>query len=448
MYTPRVSNPGFVNPRFIKQRFVLPFLTAVACILLALPALADSQARIVRLSDVQGSVQIDKNTGLGFERAFLNLPITQGVQLQTSANGRAEIEFEDGSALRLAPGSKAEFSTLGLNDAGKRVSVVNLVEGMAYVDWQSKSDDFTLNFSHEKVELTSPAHFRVETSNAMAKLAVFKGDVEVEGSAGKVMVSKKKMATFDVGDGDKFALVKLEEVPLDSWDKEAGQYHQQYARNNSTPYGYGYSDLNYYGGFQNIAGYGMMWQPYFTGVGWDPFMDGAWSFYPGFGYMFVSAYPWGWMPYRYGNWLFVPGFGWMWQPGAWTTFNVVPRISGPTPVRFQAPVAPKGTVTTVALGRGPVHSSAPVSRLIVNGSAGMGIARGSLGNLRSLNSQVAKSGTVAVQPSPQFAHTSGRSTAQPSMGSASRGGATSAPTGRSASSAPASHASAGGGHHN
>jgi hypothetical protein len=42
------------------------------------PLWPDSQARIVRLSDVQGSVQIDKNTGMGFENAFLNLPITQG----------------------------------------------------------------------------------------------------------------------------------------------------------------------------------------------------------------------------------------------------------------------------------------------------------------------------------------------------------------------------------
>ena len=82
-----------------------------------------------------------------------------------------------------------------------------------------------------------------------------------------------------------------------------------------SPYGYGVSDLNYYGAYSNVPGYGMMWQPYFAGVGWDPFMDGAWSWYPGYGYMFASAYPWGWMPYRYGNWTFVPGIGWMWQPG-------------------------------------------------------------------------------------------------------------------------------------
>src|SRR5205807_2962568 len=112
------------------------------------------------------------------------------------------------------------------------------------------------------------------------------------------------------------------------------------------------------------------------------------------------------------------GFGWMWQPGAWTTFNAVPRISGPTPTRFQAPIAPKGAGTTIAVGRGPVLSAPPVSRLIVNGSAGMGVARGSLGNLSHLNGQVAKSGRVEVRPAPQFANTSSAqslSAAQPGM---------------------------------
>src|SRR5437879_12497441 len=112
--------------------------TALTCALLALPATADSQARIVRLSDVQGTVQINKNSGLGFENAFANLPITQGTQLRTRENGRAEIEFEDGSTLRLTPNTTVEFSTLGVSDAGKHVSREDLVEGKSYVNWRGK----------------------------------------------------------------------------------------------------------------------------------------------------------------------------------------------------------------------------------------------------------------------------------------------------------------------
>src|SRR5260370_40496147 len=146
--------------------------TALVCAFFALPASAESQARIVRLSDVQGTVQIDKNAGLGVERAFANLPITQGTQLRTGANGRSEVEFEDGSTLRITPNTTVAFGKLGLSDAGKRISAVELVEGMAYVNWLGKSgDELTLNFSGEKVDLTQAAHFRVAISSIMAEIA-------------------------------------------------------------------------------------------------------------------------------------------------------------------------------------------------------------------------------------------------------------------------------------
>ena len=426
-------------------------LLALACTLFALPLFATSQARIVRLSDVQGSVQINKNTGMGFESAFLNLPITQGTQLRTGDTGRAEIEFEDGSTLRLAPKSTVQFSTLALDDAGKHLSTVDLVEGMAYVNWLGKSgDQFNLTFSQEKISLERAAHFRVGTSADSSNLAVFKGDVAVEGASGKITVAKKQTAAF-ASDNDKPVLAKhIEEEPFDSWDKESISYHDQYARNNTSPYGYGYSDLNYYGAYTNVPGYGMMWQPYFTGVGWDPFMDGAWSFYPGYGYTFISAYPWGWMPYRYGNWLFVPGFGWMWQPGNWNSWVTVPRYTPAATVRVTTLVPPtSGGVKTVVVGKGATIATAAPTRLTLNaGSAGMGIARGSIGNLHSLNRQVAKNGFAQVHAAPQFSASSqSRSlfgSAPPSSGP-STGGPSSVPATRTApparTSAPAPHVS-------
>jgi hypothetical protein len=398
-----------------RSRFATIFLTFTSSALLSVAALADSQARIVRLSDVQGSVQIDKNSGMGFENAFLNLPVTQGTQVKTRDTGRAEIEFEDGSTLRIAPNTTIEFNRLGLSDAGQRISVVNLIEGMAYVNWLGKGgDDFSLNFSREKLSLDHAAHFRVETSTIASNLAVFKGDVDVDTPSGKLELAKKKTASFDSGDNDKYTLANnVQDVALDSWDKNSIAYHDQYARNDSSPYGYGLSDMNYYGSYHNVAGYGSMWQPYFTGVGWDPFMDGAWAWYPGSGYSFVSAYPWGWLPYRYGSWNFIPGNGWMWQPGGFNTWVGMPRIAGATPVLFHAPTPPVGSVKTVAVGSGgTVGSTTLPSRLVIsNGSAGLGVPRGSVGNLRSLNSEVAKRGLVSLHAAPAFATASGRESA-------------------------------------
>ena len=86
----------------VRRLAALSTLLVLSC-LLAVPSFADSQARIVRLSQVDGDVQIDRNLGQGYEKAFINLPITQGGKLRTGQGGRAEIEFEDGSSCVLLP---------------------------------------------------------------------------------------------------------------------------------------------------------------------------------------------------------------------------------------------------------------------------------------------------------------------------------------------------------
>ena len=188
---------------------------------------------------------------------------------------------------------------------------MHLQEGTAYVKFAgAKGDEFTLMFAHQKLSLAHSAHLRIEMADTTATLAVFSGDVQAEGESGTLAVSKNHTASFDLTHGDRYTLAKnLEPDPFDAWDKQQDQYHQQYANNSYSsysPYAYGTSDLNYYGNFSNVPGYGTVWQPYFAGAGWDPFMNGAWAFAPGFGYGWVSAYPWGWTPYHYGAWVYCP----------------------------------------------------------------------------------------------------------------------------------------------
>ena len=75
-----------------------------------------SHARIVRLSYVQGEVQIDNVHG--FQNATMNMPVTEGNRLVTSSDSWAEVQFEDGGTLRLAPETQVTFSELGRNSSG------------------------------------------------------------------------------------------------------------------------------------------------------------------------------------------------------------------------------------------------------------------------------------------------------------------------------------------
>lgn len=438
----------------------LPLTVAWASfVLFALPSFADSQVRIVRLSDVQGDVRIDRNAGQGSEKAFANLPLTQGVKIKTKADGRAEVEFEDGSTLRIAPSTSLEFSQLSLRDSGGKVSTVDVKEGTAYVKFAgAKDDEFTLNFGREKLTLTRPAHLRVEMGDTDATVAVFKGDVQIVAPSGTVEVSKNRTVNFDFTDQDRYTLAKdLEPDPYDAWDKEQDQYHQRYTANNSqtySPYAYGTSDLNYYGSFFNAPGYGMMWQPYFIGAGWDPFMNGAWVFSPGFGYGWVSGYPWGWTPFHYGTWAYLPSYGWAWQPGgSWAGLNTIPRVSNP-PANFLPPQPPAtGGSRLVVVNRGPMPTlmgSSSNRVQIPNNSAGLGIPRGSIRSLSSISHTVEQKGTASTSlhtaPVGYSAWSGGYTSSGSRMGSSAHA---SSPHMSSAGSVSAGHASshAGGGGH-
>lgn len=73
-------------------------------------------------------------------------------------------------------------------------------------------------------------------------------------------------------------------------------------------------------------------------------MNGYWVFSPGFGYTWVSSYPWGWLPFRFGNWVYINNRGWCWAPGGWSRWNTGPRwVNAPPGFRPSVPPA-NGTV--------------------------------------------------------------------------------------------------------
>ncbi len=306
---------------------------ALLCALAFVPALfADSQARIVRLSYTDGTVQIDRDTG-EFEKAIINMPIIQGTRLVTQQGARAEVEFEDGSTVRLGPSAEVSFPELGLRDDGGKISTVEVLQGVVYFDVERhKIDEFRVVFAGDEVLLDESARFRVNISDDKVTLAVFKGKLNVRG-AEEVAVKKNHTLEIDPVNGASELASNVAEDPLDDWVESREDYRARYSSSESygAPYAgyYGLGDLNYYGNYFYQPGWGWLWRPYSAGFGWDPFYDGAWCWYPGYGYTWVSWYPWGWIPYRYGRWTYVPGWGWGWAPGGWNNWQTVPIIVNP-----------------------------------------------------------------------------------------------------------------------
>ena len=369
----------------------------------------DTHVRIVRLSQVQGKVGMDRGSGHGVEQAMQNMPIVEGMLLGTASEGYAEVEFEDGSTMRLGPGSAVKFSQLVTRATGAKSSMVRVDRGTVYVSRENtKADEFTLAaLGLRKMEVQPATHLRLELEGTKAELAVFSGYVSVTGSAESKMVAKKQTLLVDVADksGVGELTKKVDEAAYDGWDKDLQKYHDQYAKGNSLlggGSGFGVSDLNYYGSFITAGGCGTFWQPYFASASWNPYGAGVWAQY-GSGYSWVSPYPWGWLPYHSGGWAYCPSYGWGWQPGG--SFVGLNNIAGVgVPIRNGLGHIPGG-----GLPRPPAEARA--SMVVVNNqslvtskaesggnfrfqrdSAGFGVPRGSLGKLNGISNDVAKNG--------------------------------------------------------
>jgi len=338
-------------------------ISAIAAFVLAagsVAAVADSHVRIVRLSSVEGQVQMDRATGEGLERAILNTPVVEGTRLVTGSDGLAEIEFENQSALRLTEDSEVKFSQLLMNDAGVKINQIEVVKGLVYLDAASKGDDvYRLIVGNSTFLVRRDTDMRLSASADQIQVAVFKGEVQLENQPQPVTVGKKETLTLAADSAAKYTVAKgVEPVRFDAWNKEREAYSNTYAENQG--YGgpnraYGLQDLNYYGNFFYAGGYGYVWQPFgFANAmtSWGPYSNGAWMFYPGMGYAWASAYPWGWLPFHYGSWAFIHGAGWAWLPGGnyggqWfaTSFQSVPRVTR-APAGWTAATPPPVTAAT------------------------------------------------------------------------------------------------------
>jgi hypothetical protein len=377
-----------------------------------------SKVRIVRLSEVNGTVLLDRNIGRGFEPAVANMPIVEKSRLQTG-DGAAEVEFEDNSSLRLAPHSLVEFPQLERLADGTTASSAELVKGMVYVSLlKTRGNEFTLLFGQQKLELPPASHVRLQVDGAEAKLAVLDGTVRIDetsgGTSGAMDVSKNRTVSYNLQGQTQATVAKNVESydELDSWDQKDAKYHAQtvpVSALNNSPYAYGLDDMAYYGGFMNAGGCGSMWRPYFASAAWDPYSNGAWAWYAGAGYSWVSPYPWGWTPYHFGSWAYCPGVGYGWQPGgAWNGLNNIatngPIITGPVkgpihlPIRpLRPPVAGERTLTVVNL-KPLVRSEAASddSFMARRDSAGLGVPREGLGNLNKLSEHALNRGTATT----------------------------------------------------
>jgi FecR protein len=341
--------------------------------------------RAARLSYLQGSVTVVRMDS-GSDTAQLNMPLAEGQRVATGEDGQAEIEFEDGSLVRLTPNSAVSLDHLGADSGGNFQTQLSLVHGLVYAELRASSKyTYQLSADGAVVSPVENATIRINLDEPPTVIAVLTGKAHVERSSSQDSGYRADVHAGETLTADPFETSRYflsQQIVQDSWDnwnEERDQAAADEAASRTTArdslegdHAYGWSDLDANGSWYNVPGQGQVWQPTEAmNADFDPYGYGSWA-WSGSDYVWASGYNWGWTPFRCGNWSFWGGFGWGWAPGVNCGFggwgfpngfviNIVRPPLGyhflPLPVRSPQGVHP---IIVVHPGQGPGKPVGPV----------------------------------------------------------------------------------------
>ena len=280
-------------------------------------AAEEGPVRLARFSYIQGNVTWRADDTAEWSVGTTNLPLRQGAQIWVSGGGRAEIQFDDGSLLRLGNDAVVTLQTL-YSDAEGEFTEIKLTDGLAALRLKHERSVFQIDTPLVSVKSVGPARLRIGAGSGV-EVGVRAGAATVEGPEGRAELKRGDYLDLENGDSP----LRVRPLPRDdSWERWNDERDANLAagdednRVHRVPSNIALvaNDLNSYGDWQQEPQYGWVWCPRTTAVDWRPYQYGHWTWVNPFGWTWVSDEPWGWAPYHYGTWTHF-GQRWGWVPG-------------------------------------------------------------------------------------------------------------------------------------
>jgi hypothetical protein len=314
-------------------------------------ASAESLPNAARIQRVDGQVAL--NNGLyengsdgQWVTATANTPFSVGDRIYTRDNSRASLAFTGRNFARLNPNSSLDV--IALED---RRTQLALRDGSAIFDvgYLEPNELFEVATPYGAVDFDQPGLYNVGLDNGNATVSVLSGLAQVVGLGGSGQIGKGEMlalagqtaaqvllsrlnnndAGYLVNDYYSYQYPNLYDNRYNNnYDAYLADptYYDPYNRFNSYQYVSsaipGVYDLDPYGTWQNVDGYGYAWSPR-VDTGWAPYQQGSWTNDYPYGMTWVSNEPWGYAPYHYGRWTNLNN-QWFWIPD---TVNTTPVYS-------------------------------------------------------------------------------------------------------------------------
>ncbi|HUV51957.1 MAG TPA: DUF6600 domain-containing protein [Dehalococcoidia bacterium] len=283
-------------------------------VLLLVPVYAlSANLGYMRISLIEGDVQIKTPDAGDWGYASINTPLAEGDQVWAPQGGRVELQLNSGTYIRLS-----ENSALQILSMDKDSSQFYLSQGYAYVYYGAPGGSvIQVDTPDASTRAFDNAVFRIDMSEQYTDVAVYKGYVETENRVGRTRINAGQMVSLGQNTNGELAPMG----PSDDWETWNKTRNDRIFARRGASSGYLPAELSAYsydfdnnGRWVNVPEYGNVWTPTIgIGVSWSPYRNGRWIWRGG-DYVWVGSEPWGWAPYHYGRWSFGVNLGWFWVP--------------------------------------------------------------------------------------------------------------------------------------
>ena len=267
----------------------------------------------IRLSLMDGDVQISTEDTEDWVPASINMPLRDGDRIWVPEGGKTELQLRDGTLLRLDENTSLEILTVE-----KDTYQFYLTEGRSYANFRGLEGSFLqIDTPVSSIRAYDKSNFRIDvTRDGYTDISVYRGYINAENRDGSTRVDAGR--TLSLREESYAELSPL--GPPDNWERWNRERDRRYAERRP-PSRYLPDELQAYssdfegnGRWINVREYGYVWTPtVVVSAGWAPYRVGRWVWMGG-DYVWVSYEPWGWVPYHYGRWAFVTSIGWCWVP--------------------------------------------------------------------------------------------------------------------------------------
>lgn len=287
----------------------------ILTVFILLPSMAfSSLTGEIRLSLIEGDVQVRPGDTEEWFPASINTPVLEGDRLWVPDRGRLEMQLRDGSILRL--NENTSLDVLRIEDGSLQFYINS---GSAYINSTGRKGYLQIDTPAASIRVYERSRFRVDVSeDGRVDVSTYSGNVYVESGRGRTTVRAGNM--LSIRDQEYAELSPL--GPSDEWERwnrerdrrlTEKRYSYRYLPDELRPYSY---DFDENGRWVYVREYGYVWTPtVYISAGWAPYRHGRWVWIRG-DYVWVAYEPWGWVPYHYGRWAFVASIGWCWVPPA------------------------------------------------------------------------------------------------------------------------------------